>query len=144
MVYIDLELQYVGFKILFHLQGNYADFSGSGFNARLVFDTSGFIKLLEEAQNAVRDAARTVQNSIENANRKLTEAQQQILQQLFHYLLHQNSGYGMPRPYENTATAPVQGHGSSIFKRSYYHLKGHSRTANLYRSIWHVCEPVES
>ncbi|MEH3114793.1 hypothetical protein [Pedobacter terrae] len=78
-VYIDLELQYVGFKILFHLDGNYADFSSSGFNARLVFDTSGFIKLLEEAQNAVRDAARSVQNSIENANRKLTEAQQQIL-----------------------------------------------------------------
>ncbi|MFC1224810.1 hypothetical protein ACFE6N_13435 [Pedobacter sp. BG31] len=79
MVFIDLELQYVGFKILFHLEGNYANFSSSGFNARVVFDTSGFIKLLEEAQNAVRDAARTVQNSIENANRKLTEAQQQIL-----------------------------------------------------------------
>ncbi|SDH59103.1 hypothetical protein SAMN05421827_13032 [Pedobacter terrae] len=78
-VYIDLELQYVGFKILFHLDGNYADFSSSGFNSRLVFDTSGFIKLLEEAQNAVRDAAKSVQNSIENANRKLTEAQQQIL-----------------------------------------------------------------
>ncbi|MGO4877673.1 hypothetical protein ACEN2P_13835 [Pedobacter psychrotolerans] len=78
-VYIDLELQYVGFKILFHLDGNYADFSSSGFSSRLVFDTSGFIKLLEEAQNAVRDAARSVQNSIENANRKLTEAQQQIL-----------------------------------------------------------------
>jgi hypothetical protein len=79
MVYIDLELQYVGFKILFHLEGNYAGFSSSGFSSRLVFDTSGFIKLLEEAQNAVRDAARSVQNSIENANRKLTEAQQQIL-----------------------------------------------------------------
>jgi len=78
-VYIDLELQYVGFKILFHLDGNYADFSSSGFSSRLVFDTSGFIKLLEEAQNAVRDAAKSVQNSIENANRKLTEAQQQIL-----------------------------------------------------------------
>lgn len=78
-IYIDLELQYVGFKILFHLEGNYADFSSSGFSSRLVFDTSGFIKLLEEAQNAVRDAARSVQNSIENATRKLTEAQQQIL-----------------------------------------------------------------
>ncbi len=78
-VYIHLELQYVGFKILFNLEGAYDHFSDSGFKARLAFDTNGFSQILEEAQQAVKDAARSVQSSIENATKKLNEAQQQIL-----------------------------------------------------------------
>lgn len=78
-IYINLELEYCGFKVIFNLQGGYENFSKSGFKARLVFDTSGFTQMLNEAQESIRRAAKSVQTKIEDANRKLNEAQQQIL-----------------------------------------------------------------
>lgn len=79
LIYINIETQLVGFKTTFNLQGSYQNFSESGFTARVVFDTSGFREILEEAQKALRSAAESVEKGVKEATRKVDEAQQSVL-----------------------------------------------------------------
>lgn len=79
LVYINVETEYAGFKTTWNLQGSYKDFASAGFTASVVFDTSGFQKILEEAQRKLKDAAKSVQKNVEEATRKLEEAQRSVL-----------------------------------------------------------------
>lgn len=78
-VYINIETQLAGFKTTLNLQGNYQNFAETGFMARVVFDTSGFREILEKAQKALRSAAESVEKGVKEANRKIEEAQQSVL-----------------------------------------------------------------
>lgn len=78
-VYVNIETQLAGFKTTINLQGSYQNFSEAGFTASIMFDTSGFREILEQAQKALKSAAESVEKGVKEANRKLDEAQQSVL-----------------------------------------------------------------
>lgn len=77
-VFVNIEYLFFGFKITLNLQGSYTGFNTAGFNASVIFDTSGFLEIMKAAQESLKAAAKSVRLEIENATRKLTEAQQQV------------------------------------------------------------------
>ncbi|MDR0711293.1 MAG: hypothetical protein LBF67_02970 [Prevotellaceae bacterium] len=78
-VYVNIEYTYAGFKIVVNLKGGYKSFSETGFEASVVFDTTGFLEILKKAQETLKNAARSVKAGVEEATRKLNEAQQKVL-----------------------------------------------------------------
>lgn len=79
LIYVNIETQLVGFKTTLNLQGSYQNFSEAGFTASVIFDTSGFREILEQAQKALKNAAESVEKGVKEATRKLDEAQQSVL-----------------------------------------------------------------
>jgi len=77
-IYVDTQTEFVGFNLLIKLDADYNDFSKGNFSAKVVFDTKGFIQILEGAQQKIKDAAVSVQKSIEDATRKLDEAKADV------------------------------------------------------------------
>jgi len=78
-VYIDASLSYWGFSIIINIATSYQSFSSANFEFSIKFDTSGFLKMLQEVQETLRNAAKKVSNTIEEAQRKLTDAQNSVL-----------------------------------------------------------------
>ncbi len=78
-VYVNIETQLAGFKTTLNLKGSYHDFSSAGFTASVVFDTSGFREILDQAQKALKSAAESVEKGVKEANRKVDEAQKSVL-----------------------------------------------------------------
>lgn len=78
-IYVNIETQLVGFKTTLNLKGSYQNFSEAGFQASVVFDTSGFREILEKAQKALRSAAESVEKGVKEATRKVEEAQKSVL-----------------------------------------------------------------
>lgn len=78
-VYINIETELVGFKTTLNLQGSYEGFAKSGFTASVVFDTSGFREIVDKAQNKLKSAAASVEQGVKEANRKIQEAQNNVL-----------------------------------------------------------------
>lgn len=79
LIYVNIEIQWVGFKTTFNLKGSYQNFSEAGFTASLIFDTSGFREILDQAQKALRSAAESVEMGVKEATRKVDEAQRSVL-----------------------------------------------------------------
>jgi hypothetical protein len=78
-IYIDSDFELIGLKLLISLNTDYSSFSQGSFNAKIVFDTTEFSKILDQAQESIKRAALAVQNKVENANRDLEEAKATIL-----------------------------------------------------------------
>lgn len=78
-VYINIEKELAGFKTTLNLKGSYQNFAEDGFSASICFDTSGFQDILEQAQKTLRSAAQSVEKGVKEANRKVEEAQNNIL-----------------------------------------------------------------
>lgn len=79
MVFVNIEYIYWGFKTVLNLQGGVKDFASAGFKLSIVFDTSGFLEIIQKAQNHLKSAAQSVKSSIEDATRKLDEAQREVV-----------------------------------------------------------------
>lgn len=78
-VYVNIEDTFFGFKLVLNLKGGYKSFSETGFEASVIFDTSGFLEILKKAQESLKNAAKSVKSGVEEATRKLGEAQQRVL-----------------------------------------------------------------
>ncbi len=78
-VYVNIETQLAGFKTTFNLEAGYKDFCKSDFKAGVIFDTSGFREILEQAQKELKSAAESVERGVKEATRKVDEAQQSVL-----------------------------------------------------------------
>lgn len=78
-VYINIETELIGFRLMLNLQGSYENFSQGGFSANLVFDTTSFREILDKAQQKLKAAAQAVEKGVKEATRKLEEAQQSVL-----------------------------------------------------------------
>ncbi|WP_270653219.1 hypothetical protein [Phocaeicola plebeius] len=79
MVFVNIEYIYWGFKTVLNLQGGVKDFASARFKLSIVFDTSGFLEIIQKAQNHLKSAAQSVKSSIEDATRKLDEAQREVV-----------------------------------------------------------------
>ncbi|WP_304205187.1 hypothetical protein [Phocaeicola plebeius] len=79
MVFVNIEYIYWGFKTVLNLQGGVKDFASAGFKLSIVFDTSGFLEIIQKAQDHLKSAAQSVKSSIEDATRKLDEAQREVV-----------------------------------------------------------------
>lgn len=79
MVFVNIEYIYWGFKTVLNLLGGVKDFASAGFNLSIVFDTSGFLEIIQKAQNHLKSVAQSVKSSIEDATRKLDEAQREVV-----------------------------------------------------------------
>lgn len=78
-VYVNIESEFFGFKILFNLKGSYQNFSTVGFEASVVFDTSGFLEIIQKAQESLKSAAQSVRSGIEKATKKIDDAKRKVL-----------------------------------------------------------------
>lgn len=78
MVFVNIEYIYLNFKTVLNLQGGVKDFASAGFKFSMVFDTSGFLNILQEAQDHLKAAAQRVKSGIEEATRKLNNAQRDV------------------------------------------------------------------
>lgn len=78
MVFVNIEYTYYGFKTVLNLQGGMTDFASAGFKLSIVFDTTGFLEIIQKAQEHLKTAAESVKSSIEEATRKLDEAQREV------------------------------------------------------------------
>ena len=78
MVFVNIEYIYLGFKTVLNLQGGVKDFASAGFKLSMVFDTSYLLGMIQEAQNHLKAAAQSVKSGIEEAVRKLNNAQREV------------------------------------------------------------------
>lgn len=78
-IYIDTQIEWVGFSLLVKLDADYTSFSNGSFKTTVVFDTSGFVQLLEAAQQRIKEAAISVQDSTRKALRSLEQAKADVL-----------------------------------------------------------------
>lgn len=77
-VYINIEYSLYGFKVLFNLKGSYESFN-TNFDVSIVFDTTDFLEIIQNAQKELKNAANAVRLEIKKAQDKINEAQHNVL-----------------------------------------------------------------